>query len=479
MALFESSKKQEEEYKLIFERIHPKIKAKQKIYKLILDSYAGTTQFKQGEYLRRGLLEYSEEYKKRLEDSTYENFIQPANDTLSGLLYSQPITRNFTGDYVEIAERITKDKGISEFMMNVVAPNSLMISGGVLIDAPKIPDEYLGKLSKADQIKLDLYPYAVYYPATLIRDFAEDGSWIILDDSYLDDSDPFVPCKKVECRTLWTKTEIIKYTKKTERWEDVVKIPSINTIGEIPFIWCNWRDINNDKITESPFEDIAELNKSIYNIDSIITESAFQSSFSQLIYQGDWESTIKKILDGQTTGPVGSLSVIPISPDASIPPSYIQRPLANIAVLIELEQGRINRIFNKIGLGNTSDKTINIGWRSRKIEFEKCEAILRGWAEGMENVEEQIFYFMGKYQVLDGTYEIEYPQDFQSDSVMEKMEALKDVLLLPLDELNRLKVQAELLKLAGIEMEEPIEKPALDATNLAKQTGNTPPAGEE
>jgi len=471
------SSQNEEEYKLIFERQHPKIKAKEYIYKLILDSYAGTTQFKKGEYLRRGILEWPEEYKKRLCDSTYENFIQPANDTLCGLLYSQEITRVLTGDYQQVADRITKDKGIAEFMMNVVAPNSLMISGGVLIDSPKIPDEYQNRqLSKADQDKLGLYPYAIYYPATLIRDFAEDGSWILLDDSYCDDSNPMTKSKKIECRTLWTKTEITKYTKTGETWNDVTKISTKNLINEIPFIWCNWRDINDDKITESPFEDIAEQNKSIYNIGSIITESAFQSSFSQLIYQGDWEATIKKILEAANPA---SLSVIPISMDTKIPPSYIQRPLANIGILIELEQTRINRIFNKIGLGNSSDKTINMGWQSRKIEFEKCEAILRGWAEGMENVEESIFYYMGKWQTLNGTYEIEYPDTFQSDSAMERMEALKEILLLPLDDLNRLKVQAELLKMAGIEAEKKVEYEEPDMKKLAQKTGNTQPAGDE
>jgi len=479
MSLFGQSK-EEKEYQLIFERQHPKIKAKQVIYKLIQDSYAGTTQFKNGEYLRRGLLEYKQEYEKRLADSTYENFIQPANDTLCGLLYSQPIQRKFNSEYEKIADRITKDTGIEEFMMNVVAPNSLMISGGVLVDSPKIPNEYQGKqLSKKQQIDLGLYPYAVYYPATMIRDFAEDGSWVLLDDTYCENSNPYQPQKKIECRTLWTASEIIKYKKYGDQWKDVSKEVYPNPINEIPFIWCNWRDINNDKITESPFEDIAELNKSIYNIDSIITENAFQSSFAQLIYQGDTE-TINKIISAEVPG---SLSVIPISSDAKIAPSYIQRPLANIAILIELEQTRINRIMGKIGLGNTSDKTINMGWQSRKIEFEKCEAILRGWAEGMENVEEQIFYFYSKWQnpqwVFGGEYEIEYPDKFQSDSVLEKMEALKEVLLLPLDDLNRMKVQAELLKLAGIEQETVKTETEFNAKTMAQKTGNTQPAGDE
>lgn len=466
------SEELEKEYRFIFERQHAKIKAKQKIYKLIEDSYAGSEQFKSGKYLRKAVLEYSDEYNKRLEDSTYENFVQPANDTLSGLLYSQEIKREFTGDYVEVSERIAKNKGIKSFMSNVVAPNSLMMSGGVLVDSPSFDKSEIQ--TKRQQKDAKLYPYAVYYPATLIRDFHEKNNsleWILLDDTEFEKTDPLKEEVKVEKRTLWTNFEIIRYTKIGSDWKNVKKESFVNPLGMIPFAFCNWRDINDDRIIETIFEDIAELNKSIYNIDSIITESAFQSSFSQLLYPGD-SDMVKRVLSNESPG---GLSIIPVDPNAKHMPSYIQRPLANVQVLLSLEQSRINRIFNKIGLGNTSDSTIQMGWRSRKIEFEKCEAILKSWANGMEEVERSIFFFYGLWDKTRGTYIIEYPKDFQSDSVIERLEMLKELLLMPLEDLKRRAIEMEIMKVAGIEIDEEKE----EGKNSEIETDENPVIEEE
>lgn len=81
--------------KLIKSRRNPKIENKLDIWKLLSDSYAGGNIYQQGNYLHQYYRENDLAYRARKERCIYFNHVQPLDDILTGLIFSQEVERDY------------------------------------------------------------------------------------------------------------------------------------------------------------------------------------------------------------------------------------------------------------------------------------------------------------------------------------------------------------------------------------------------
>ena len=196
--------------KILKKRRHPRVEDKLNIWRLISDSYRGGDAYLKAKHLNRHPLKAKIKYNGRKDRTVYINYLAPIVDILVGFIFSTEPKREKIESVQFLIDRASKKKDINSFM-ETVAIHSLLYTTGILVDSPKFNRDVIK--TKADQEAAGLQPYCVLYEPWKIIDFNidEDGelNWILLDNSYIDNSDPFAEAKEVKTFRLWTKDEYV------------------------------------------------------------------------------------------------------------------------------------------------------------------------------------------------------------------------------------------------------------------------------
>lgn len=395
---------------LILSRIHPAIVDKLSIWNLIYDSYVGGERYIRKSHLFRYVREPETEYKARLLRSVYFNHVQPIADTLAGLLYSKPVQRQIKG-FEYMLEKAHKHKGLDAFMMQV-ATYSMLYTCGVLVDSPENSEEYA---TLADRQSAEVNPYCCFYHPNKISDFYVDDEgclkWIILDNSYIDSCDPFQEAKKVQSKRLWTE----------EFYQDFegsgtatsVSEPVFHGLGKVPFIFVNWKDVNEDMIADSPFEDIALISRYIYNLLSYMDEMLASGTFKSLFYPVDGGDGIPADLKNG----IGNLVVVPYNGALSQKPFFDGHTLGDADTFIKVFDFYTKQILSKVGLDKDTEKAFAQSGIAKSLEYKKAESLLVLGAAQMEEVEKQIFELAALWEGKEFTGNIVYDKSFYSDDI--------------------------------------------------------------
>jgi hypothetical protein len=432
---------------IIAQRRHKKITTKLNIWNLITDSYAGGEKYIQKDYLFRHPREPNLEYQARKKRAVYFNHVQPLVDILTGFIFSETPERNTPPDQVEFAGHVNSQKNIDQFMLNV-AIHSLMYSVGVLVDSPDFDASEIQ--TEAQRIESGIQAYAVMYFPWQIRDYAlnSDGNllWILLDDSRCEKFDPLMPEVDRIIYTLWTTENIRQYeikqaynadTKMSEQ-EIILLKEKENPTGTIPFRFVNWRDADDDKISESPFEDIALLDQNIYNKISLFDEMVYAGTFRALFFPVTKPEDIPT--EVQNNG-IGSLSVIPYPANSAAKPFFDGAKLEDVSSYISAIELYLKEIFGKLGLDKDNDKKYVQSGIAKSLEFQKCEALLTHGAGELEATEEFIFKCEALWRGKESEYECEYQKKFHSEEIDKKLMRYHDTFLMPFKSLKKLAVE--------------------------------------
>lgn len=401
---------------LIMSRIHPAIMDKLPIWNLISDSYVGGDKYLRRNHLFRYVRETELEYRARLKRSVYFNHVQPLADILSGMLFNDPVQRTAPG-FEYIINKAHKNKSLDAFMMNV-SIYSLLYTCGILVDAPDDAQEYA---TLADRQNAGKNPYCVFYHPFQICDFNVDDEgcleWVLLDNSFTDTSDPYSDAQKIYTRRLWTE----------EFYQDFYAVgedeknrnyscdePVVHGLGRVPFIFINWKDVNDDYISDSPFEDIALLDRHIYNLLSYLDEMLASGTFKTLFYPlGQGEGLPKELVENG----VGNLTVTPFDGSLSQKPFFDGPTLSEINPFIQAMQLYEKQILSKVGLDKDTEKTYAQSGIAKSLEYKKAESLLKLGAIQMENAEKEIFQLCALWEGKQFTGDIVYSKTFSSDDI--------------------------------------------------------------
>lgn len=310
-------------------------------------------------------------------------------------------------------------------------------------------------MSAAERKSKKINPYAVYYPYTNICDFeiGDDGEplWVILDNSYTDKSNPLAEPRTVSIKRLWTRTfyrdaEKIRTERNKEEW---FLGPEINHgLGLVPFIFCNSRDVEGDKICDSPFEDTALKSRKIFNIASWCDETLANSSFQILFFPYKNDADIKnltKMFKPDGSG-MSDIPVIPFNGEINKEPYFGGAKLDNIDKYIALADHYTDEILAKYGMKTDSKGSWESGV-AKSIDFDKTESYLRGVARQLEETEKKIAKICGAWENKTVELECKYPDNFEADDIDNELNRLAQALTIPSKKLQQKAHKAMITKI--------------------------------
>jgi len=424
----------------ITNQFHSTYNSKINIWKLIDNSYAGGTTYRDNNYLHRYALRESDiSYQERKKRSIYLNNVQTLADMFIGFIYnSEPVRTNIKSEY--LIEKATPRQSLKEFMISV-ATNSILYSCGILVDSPKFnPSEYP---TEASRKSAGLNPYCILYQPWDIRNYHIDRNgklvWILLDNSYIDNSDPFKQSEYKIFYRLWTQ-EFIQDFESSIQLTSATNISSLiaqNQMGdfkaseqyplpenltEIPFHFQNWKDKNNCQMSDTIFEDIALIDQSIYNYMSLFDEILFGGTFKTLFYPDRVPDELKS--DGSS-----NYMIAPF-PGTGAPPFFDGPGLQDIDPFLQAINFLIIGIQRALGLNTDQEKNYAQSGEAKKFDFTKTKALLMSGAESLERCEKEMFRFASMWEgVDDGKAEIDYKKDFMGSEQEQELARLYEMLL--------------------------------------------------
>lgn len=411
------------EYEIIMNRRHPDIASKISAWELITDSFLGGLAY----IGKNHLFQYSKEntlsYENRKKRSVFLNHTSPIVEALTGLIFDTTPAREIPESLKPFLEKSNERQSISEFMQEV-ATKSLLCTCAVLVDSPTFDPESIK--TQADINEQGLRPYCVLYDLGQIRDFAidEKGSllWVLLDNSYLDDEDPFSERKKIVEYRLWTKEYYQDFTRNKDGKVIASELVP-HSLNRVPLIFVSWSDNDTGPISQTVFEDIAIIDRKIYNLLSVEDEVIYSGAFKIFVYPGILPEKLEK--EG-----IGSLSFITYDKESSSPPSFIGPGIEDLTGLGIVVDRLSKKILQKVGLDKDQEKTGVQSGIAKSLEFREAKAFLLTGATRLEKAEVEIFELFSLWQNQDvpkDQIKITYQKKFETIDIAETVKTLLSI----------------------------------------------------
>jgi len=333
--------------------------------------------------------------RKRL--STCHNFCRALVDKMIGYVFSSPITRDSTPAFEEFSEDVDgNDMCLPEFMRECVLKACVSGRWFVMLDTTK-PE-----------------------PNMTLAQAKAAGSRIVMRD--LD------PCRVIN----WTDDELLVTDESigeyggARLWDEVGyqdvllgkdgKIKSIEQAVEhgwegMPIVW-----VKPHSCGESMIEDVAELQMSIFNLDSILREELSKNTFSQW-----WLACPSATQDMLQAFDVGSRKVIVMPVDAnSVKFERLSSDPSQAESLRQTIEGEVREIYRTMGLKDPLTESGPESGRALKIRFTESAFKASEISDMAEDAEEKVT------DLVAGALGIEvegpdYPENFDDENLAEEL----------------------------------------------------------
>jgi len=460
----------------LFNTRHPELKRKHSNWTLIYHAYLGGVDFIDGGYLIKYPRESKASFNIRKTRSVYFNQLSPITDLLSSFLFINEPTRVVPKEFDYILKDINAGKSINEFM-RIVAAHSFLFTCGMLVDMPQFNSETIK--TKKDAKDNNIHPYATLYLPFRIIDFninINDGKldWVLLDNSYREHSDPFVTAKEVTRYTLWNRNSYQHFERTEQNDATLVSEEVVHGLGEVPFKFVSWRDVNGDFVSETVCEDIAMISKLIFNSLSYLDEMLAAGSFRMLAYPSR-DGTVPESL---SSGGVGNLSIIPYEIDCSTSPSFIGATLTDIDPFVKAVGFYMAEALKKVGLGTDDQKEFVRSGEAKKVDLQKIRALLTSGALMMGKLESWVVETAAKWEGKPAPEtRIDYTSSFSDEDLQTEVTMLTELLVLPIKSIQKNATKLIVKKVMGNYLEaetlEEINKEIDSGMNLTLSEGQS------
>lgn len=417
--------------KLIFSRQHEQISANVGTWRFMQESYLGGQAYINENNLWQYTKESTLDYKCRLKRSVFINHYEPLINQLTGILFNTEPIRTIPERLKYIEKNICGGKGLNVYMQTLVT-NIMQYPMFILVDSPNIE----GVKTEAERQAKGINPYCVNYFPWQVRDFSVNDKgefdWIILDNTYVDKSNPFTKAATITTYRLWTPEVYIDYTKTAK--EIIASEPVQHKRGVVPVVVANSRDVNFDQLNDSLFEDVAILNRDVYNKMSMLDENLMAGTIKVLTFPVSTMSPNNPDLpqDIMENGLQG-LAVLPYV-GTFAPPSFIGPNIGDTTYFINTIELDIRQIFSKIGMNEDREKTFQQSGSAKLLEFRKTEMFLNQVARNLEDTERKIIKLLGKWEnmdIKDEDIEIQYNTSIEQEDVDVQLNRLFQAATLP------------------------------------------------
>ena len=373
-----------------------------------LMSYLGGQDYQNAYQLNRYILESDEEYLKRAENTPIDNHCKNVVQIYSSFLFRVSPTRDYgslSGDpqldsFINDADLDGRsfDNVIREMQVNA----SIYGTCWAILDKPAVQTQ-----TRAEEIQLDIRPYmSLYTPENVLNwnfERSLNGRYILTSLTLLEDLFDDVATIRVWNTEDITTYKLVDFSKGYSTSKPMLVDEMPNQLGKVPAVVLYNQKSQRRGIGVSDLNDVAELQKAIYND---------YSEIEQLIRLSNHPSLVKTPNVEASAG-AGSIIEMPEDLDSNLKPYLIQpssQSLDGIMNNINMKVEAINRITHMGAVRATQDR-VQSGI-ALQTEFQLLNARLSEKADYLQNAEEQIWKLFAEWQNTTFDGEIIYPDSF-------------------------------------------------------------------
>jgi hypothetical protein len=373
-----------------------------------LMSYLGGQDYQNAYQLNRYILETDEEYLKRAENTPIDNHCKNVVQIYSSFLFRVPPTRDYgslSGDpqlesFINDADLDGRsfDNVIREMQVNA----SIYGTCWAILDKPAVQTQ-----TRAEEIQLDIRPYmSLYTPENVLNwnfERSLNGRYVLTSLTLLEDLFNDVATVRVWDMEEISTYQIADFSKGYATQKPMLKDVMPNQLGKVPAVILYNQKSQRRGIGISDLNDVAELQKAIYND---------YSEIEQLIRLSNHPSLVKTPNVEASAG-AGSIIEMPEDLDSNLKPYLIQpssQSLDGIMNNINMKVEAINRLTHMGAVRATQDR-VQSGI-ALQTEFQLLNARLSEKADYLQNAEEQIWKLFAEWQNTTFDGEVIYPDSF-------------------------------------------------------------------
>lgn len=313
---------------------------------------------------------------------------------------------------------------MTAFVRHCLTMQRVLGEFNVLIDMPAIKTT---PLSRYDEVFQGIRPYAVALMPQNIVDWSVGANnryeWVLLETSWIVSS---VAAEKpyTHTRRTYYDAQYWQVYDKDERGQWELIESGQHPCGEVPIarIATNNYDFNPET-PESWFYDLADMNREIYNLDSIDVENFHNQSHGQLILPMDAASGAQE--QGRRASASEAWTETPEENGIS---RYIQTTGVEHTSIKDKTQDRREEMFRLAGLYHRVQTRQIETADAKKWDHQEMNQFLAAFAETAELTEKEIVRVAGLWRgVKDATVDVTYKKDYSIDDLETMVAAVLDL----------------------------------------------------
>jgi len=403
-------------------RKRPELRKAERGYRFFEDSYKGGADYVESDNLYMHTFEDGEGFRERKERSYYYNYCAPIVNAYNSFIYRQKIVRDFgkladSGLFGLLLGNCDRQgNSYEDFIRGASKWSSVTGIHFILVDKPAET-----AATMKEEMERGIYPYFVRVPPLNVWDWGLDrwGNllWAKILETNADEGEfgkdsAGVMRFRVWYRDRWELYEVEQAgSGRKARKSDEGEHP----VGEVPLVpVCHFAE---EPMTGfSLLNDIAYVNRALYNWCSLLDEILYRQTFSQLVMPEDPKSPINDKALGTARG-------LGFPPDARHAPHFISPDASQARVLMDQIERGIEEIYRLATLRGAIGITEESSGVARSYDFMITNNTLSSKALNMEEAEMKALRYWAKWQGLaEPGHVVEYPGEFEVSSLGEEME---------------------------------------------------------
>jgi len=373
-------------------------------WRFLQDSYEGGIAYKEKNYLTRYVNETESEYRQRVIQTPFDNHCKSIVSIYNSFLFKNAVVREF-GIYSDnpLVLSILKDadrenRNLDVFMSEVNVVASIFGHALVIVDKPEVSVN-----TRAEEINQDIRPYLTIFNPIQVLDWDykqnPNGTFYLAYLKVFESGDHDTYTLKEFTPDTITRHFVEKDT--IERSETFN-----NPLGEIPavIIYSSRSPIRG--IGNSDIDDIADVQRSIFDANSEIEQITRLSNHPSLV-------TTPQV---KASAGAGAIIQIPEDTEPGLKPYLLQPSSANIDSVRATIKDRVETINRMANLGGVrQQESKKISGVALEQEFELLNAKLSAKANNLELGENQIWDLICKWSDWNKEeIDIFYPDSFNA-----------------------------------------------------------------
>jgi hypothetical protein len=424
---------------------HEQFDRNQDRWEFLLESYVGGETYRRGAHLTRYVLESEGEYAARLQSTPLDNHCKSIIATFISFLFREPAYRELgsIGNNPQI-DNILDDadldgRSFNNMMKEAAVWSSVFGHCWILVTQPAAEAQ-----TAADQVAQGIRPYLSLLTPLVVTDWSwnrkANGRYELDYFKYIEDVNDSITTVRE-----WTPEMITTWIMDDQKKEAYIQAEEVNGLGYIPAVLVYNQRSQVRGIGVSDIDDIADMQRAIYNELSEIEQAERLGGHPSLV----------KTPDTQVGSGAGSIIEVPENLDPGLKPYMLTADGTPINMMYESIKNRvaaIDKMANTGGVRATETRTLS--GVAMEVEFQLLNARLSEKADNMELAEEQVWRLIAAYLGSEWNGMIEYPGSFNIRDTGREFQQLQTARAITQDTGLIAEIDRQLADLMGVDPEE-------------------------